>query len=114
MGTFVISKKENGLFKFEFNSRKGKTILTSQSYKTKEECMKDINHLKDKIESLSFLRFKSPSGKFFFKMIYSGHIYGISRKFTTELLLAKGLDEMQKNFYNSEILDFSQEHIFDL
>ena len=81
MGTFTISKKENGLIKFEFNSRKGKTLLTSQSYKTKEECEKDIDLL--------------------------------NRKFTTELLLQKGLDEIQNKFTESEILDFSQEIFFD-
>ncbi|MEW5674859.1 hypothetical protein ABGT15_00915 [Flavobacterium enshiense] len=113
MGTFAISKKENGLFKFEFNSRKGKTLLTSQSYKTKEECEKDIDFLKNRIENVSFLKFKTPAGKFFFKMIHNGHIHGISRKFTTELLLLKGLDEIQSKFTESEILDFSQDIFFD-
>lgn len=113
MGTFAISKKENGLIKFEFNSRKGKTILTSQSYKSKEECEKDILLLKSKIEAVSFLKFKTPAGKFFFKLIYDNHIHGISRKFTTELLLAKGLDEVKNNFPHSEILDFSEEIFFD-
>ena len=113
MGTFTISKKENGLIKFEFNSRKGKTLLTSQSYKTKEECEKDIDLLKNKIEAVSFLKFKTPAGKFFFKMMYNGHIHGISRKFTTELLLQKGLDEIQNKFAESEILDFSHDIFFD-
>lgn len=113
MGTFAISKKENGLIKFEFNSRKGKTILTSQSYKTREECEKDILFLKNRIENVSFLKFKSPNGKFFFKLIHDGHIHGISRKFTTELLMAKGLDEVRNNFSNAEILDFSEEIFFD-
>lgn len=113
MGTFAISKKENGLFKFEFNSRKGKTLLTSQSYKDKETCEKDISYLKERIEQVSFLKFKTPAGKFFFKMIYKGHIHGISRKFTTELLLAKGLDEITTKFSSSEVLDFSQEIFFD-
>ncbi|WP_442787481.1 hypothetical protein [Flavobacterium suncheonense] len=113
MGTFTISKKENGLIKFEFNSRKGKTLLTSQSYRSKEECEKDIALLKEKIEVVSFLKFKTPAGKFFFKMIYNGHIHGISRKFTTELLLLKGLEEIRNNFTESETLDFSQDIFFD-
>lgn len=113
MGTFAISKKENGLLKFEFNSRKGKTLLTSQSYKTKEECEKDILFLKERIENVSFLKFKTPGGKFFFKLIFDGHIHGISRKFTTELLLIKGLEEMKTRFCEAEILDFSQEIFFD-
>lgn len=113
MGTFSISKKENGLIKFEFNSRKGKTILTSQPYKTKDECEKDILFLKEKLEQLSFLKFKTPAGKFFFKLLYNGHIHGISRKFTTELLLAKGMDEIKNNFSVSEILDFSEDIFFD-
>ncbi len=113
MGTFTISKKENGLIKFEFNSRKGKTLLTSQSYKTKEECEKDIHFLKTRIETVSFLKFKTPAGKFFFKMIYNGHIHGISRKFTTELLLTKGMDEIRNKFTEAEVLDFSEEIFFD-
>ncbi len=66
---------------------------------------KDIDLLKNKIEAVSFLKFKTPAGKFFFKMMYNGHIHGISRKFTTELLLQKGLDEIQNKFTESEILE---------
>ncbi|HSD14793.1 MAG TPA: hypothetical protein VLB74_09110 [Flavobacterium sp.] len=113
MGTFVISRKENGLIKFEFNSRRGKTLFTSQSYKTKDDCQKDIAFLKQRFENTSFLKFKTPAGKFFFKLIHKDHIHGISRKFTTELLLAKGLDEMKNNFLESETLDFSEEIFFD-
>ena len=113
MGTFVISRKENGLIKFEFNSRRGKTIFTSQSYKTKQDCEKDILFLRERIENTAFLKFKTPAGKFFFKLIYKDHIHGISRKFTTERLLSKGLDEMKNNFTESEILDFSEEIFFD-
>ena len=38
MSAFVISKRFNDEYKFEFTSRKGKTIFTSNSFELKFEC----------------------------------------------------------------------------
>ncbi|WP_430613965.1 hypothetical protein [Flavobacterium sp. JP2137] len=107
MSAFVISLKENGQLKYTYNSRRGKTILTSMEYSSKEAIHGTINFLKNNFELVSLYKFRTPSGKYFFKIAIDQNIYATSRKFTTELRLIKGMDEVRRNFIASEILDFS-------
>jgi hypothetical protein len=59
------------------------------------------------------MRFKSSGGKFFFRLILDEKEIAISRKYTTQLLLQKGIDEIIKYAQKAEFLDFSSsEEIF--
>ena len=107
MGTFVISKKNNDEYKFEFVSRRGKTILVSAGYELRFECEEAIEELKISLEDCVYLRFKTPKGKCFFKIMYKEKVIAISRKYTTELMMQKGMSEISKYASKAEILDFS-------
>ncbi|MEO5776738.1 MAG: DUF1508 domain-containing protein [Flavobacterium sp.] len=114
MGTFVISKRLNDFYKFEFVSRKGKTIFTSNSHELKFECEEEIELLKSSVESLDYLKFKTSRGKFFFKIILDERILAASRKYSTELMMQKGIDEIIKHVSKSETLDFANgDVVFD-
>ena len=113
MGTLVISKKENNTFKYTYNSRKGNTIFTSNSYATKAQCLSEINILKRNFLAVDYVHYKTPSGKMFFKLNINNHILGASRKFTTPLLMGKGLNDLKTNFVDSEVLDFTED-VFSL
>ncbi len=108
MGAFVISKRFNGDFKFVFTSWKGKTIFTSKGFSTKEDCEKEIVLVKGSLDKGTYIRFKASNGKFFFKLIINEEILAVSRKFTTELRLQKGIKEIIQYASSSEILDFSE------
>ena len=113
MGAFVISKRFDDRYKYEFTSRKGKTIFSSIPYELKFECIEDIEHIKQNLANCVFEKSKSPGGKFFFKMTLNERYLVISRKYTTELGLQKGINEIVKYGANAEILDFtSSENIF--
>jgi uncharacterized protein len=114
MGAFVISKRLNEEYKFEFTSRKGKTIFTSNNFELRFECEEEIELLKSSMDKAVFLKFKSSSGKFFFRLIIDKKEIAISRKYTTQLLLQKGIDEIMKYASSAEILDFcsNEEFIF--
>jgi uncharacterized protein YegP (UPF0339 family) len=114
MGAFVISKRFNEEYKFVFTSRKGKVIFTSMSYELKFECEEDIDRFKLNIERAKFLKFKGSGGKYFFKLMLNDVHFATSRKYTTELLLQKGIDEIVLYASKAEILDFSSgELIFE-
>ena len=49
MGAFVITKRFDEQYKYEFTSRKGKTIFTSNSFELKFECEDEIILLKEKM-----------------------------------------------------------------
>jgi len=107
MGTFVISKRQNGFYKFEFVSRKGKTVFTSNNHELRFECEEEIELLKASVESFSFMKFKTSRGKYFFKIILDEKSLATSRKYSTELMMQKGINEIEKYISKSEILDFS-------
>jgi uncharacterized protein YegP (UPF0339 family) len=114
MGAFVISRRFNDEYKFVFTSRKGKVIFTSLSYELKFECEEDIEKFKVDIEQARFLKFKGSGGKYFFKLMLGELHFATSRKYTTELLLQKGIKEIVNYASKSEILDFSSnESIFE-
>ncbi len=114
MGAFVISKRFNDEYKFVFTSRKGKVIFTSLSYELKFEGEEDIEKFKANIDRARFLKFKGSGGKYFFKLMLGEVHFATSRKYTTELLLQKGIKEIVTYGARSEILDFSSsESIFE-
>ena len=51
------------------------------------------------------MRFKSSSGKFFFRLILDEHEIAVSRRYNTQLLLQKGIDEIVKYADKAEFLD---------
>lgn len=114
MGTFVITKRINELYKYEFVSRKGKPIFTSKDFELRFECEEEIEYLRDKIQAVFFMRFKSTRGKFYFKLVLEEKEIAVSRKYTTQLLMQKGIDEISNYLHKSEVLDFSSsDSIFD-
>ena len=113
MATFVISKKPSGHYKYELTSRRGKTIFISNAFELRFECEEEIELLKKSIEQLFFMRFRSPAGKFYFKIILSDKEVAVSRKYSTQLMLEKGITEILKYGAKAEYLDFSKsEDIF--
>ena len=113
MGTFVISKRQNGYYKYEFTSRKGKAIFVSNDFELRFECEDDIEFLKKNIENVFFMKFKSKNGKMYFKVILNEKEVASSRRYTTPLLLQKGIDEIVRTITKSEILDFTnQDFVF--
>jgi uncharacterized protein YegP (UPF0339 family) len=107
MGTFVISKRFDDRYKFVFTSRKGKTIFTSPSYELKMECEDNISAIKSNIEKYTYVKSRAANGKYFFKMMMDETVIATSRKYTTPLLLEKGIDEIIRTAVNSDVLDFT-------
>ena len=107
MGTFVISKRFDDRYKFVFTSRKGKTIITSPSYELKMECEERIEAIKSDVEKFTYVKSRAANGKYFFKMMLENTVIATSRKYTTPLLLEKGIDEIMRTAMKSDVLDFT-------
>ena len=107
MGAFVISKRFDDRYKFVFTSRKGKTIFTSPSFELKMECEEIIEEIKSNLEKYSYVKARAANGKYFFKMMLNEVVIATSRKYTTPLLLQKGIDEISRTAAKSDLLDFS-------
>lgn len=113
MSAFVISKRLDENYKFTFASRKGKTIFTSITCKEKSDCETIISTIQNDTESFTFRKARTGSGKYFFRITRGGLVLATSRKFSTELLLQKGIDQFLKYGPEAETLDFSiSENVF--
>ncbi len=109
MGTFSITTRFTGQYKFVFNSRKGKIIYTSIPYDNKEECEKAIAIIKSASNECAFHKFKAAAGKFFFKILIDDIVVATSRKYSTELMLQKGINEILKYGGEAETIDFTEQ-----
>ena len=107
MGAFVISKRFDEYYKFVFTSRKGKAIFTSFRYELKFECEEGIDYFKNAIEEVTFVKVRTAGGKYYFKIMLEEAHFATSRKYNTELLLDKGIKEIQDYAHKAEILDFT-------
>jgi len=107
MGAFVISKRFDDRYKFVFTSRKGKTIFTSTSFELKMDCETLIEEIKSKLDNYTYVKSRAANGKYFFKMMKEDTLVASSRKYTTPLLLQKGIDEIILAAAKSDVLDFS-------
>ena len=107
MGTFVISNRLNGDYKFSFATRKGKTVFTSIGFKQKSDCEKFIDAIRADLSRFSITKIRNAGGKYFFRLTKDGFVLATSRKYSTELLLLRGIESVEKYIFNSETLDFS-------
>ena len=107
MGAFVISKRFDDQYKFVFTSRKGKTIFTSSSFELKMECEEIIEEIKSNLEKYLYVKDRAINGKYFFKMMLNDTLIATSRKYTTALLLEKGINEIIRTAVKSDVLDFT-------
>ncbi|MFD2517583.1 DUF1508 domain-containing protein [Salinimicrobium flavum] len=107
MSAFVISKRDNGNYKFTFASRRGKTLFTSIACREKSDCEKIIETIQNDLDSFTFRKARTGSGKHFFRITRGGLVLATSRKFSTELMLQKGIDQFLKYVPEAETLDFS-------
>jgi len=64
--------------------------------------------IKENIAFFAFTKVKKASNKFFFRLSKDGLVLANSRKFSTELMLQKGIDEIINYVHMAEILDFSE------
>jgi len=109
MAIFVISKRDNGDYKFVFSSRKGKVIFTSIGCKHKSDCEQIIDAIRDNLDLFSFTKNITASGRYFFRLSKGGLVLASSRKYASEYSLKKSITEISKYVISAETLDFSED-----
>jgi hypothetical protein len=71
------------------------------------ECEEIIAEIKSDIEKYTYVKSRAANGKYFFKMMLEDAVIATSRKYTTPLLLQKGIDEIIRTAVKSDVLDFT-------
>ncbi len=109
MGKFVISTRKDGHFQFNLQASNGQVVLTSQSYKGKEGCLKGIDSVKkNSPDDNRFERLTAKDGSPYFTLKASnGQVIGSSQMYSGESARDKGIASVQVNAPTATIDDQS-------
>lgn len=93
MGKFVITRRSNGMFQFDFRNKKGQRILCSGEYTRKAMCINGIESVKRNSQDYSkFKKKRFLDSKCYFKLkAFNGKIIAISQIFKKKLCEIMGL-----------------------
>lgn len=107
---YQITKSRDGQFYFELIANNSKTILTSETYTTKQNCINGIESCKKhSLEDRFFIREISSDNKFYFNLRASnGQPIGTSEMYETNQGRENGIESVKENGPISPIVDESK------
>ena len=99
MGKFIITKRKNGEFQFNLTAGNGQTILTSEGYAAKPNCLNGIDSVrKNAQDDQKFDRKLSSNGKFYFNLkATNGQIIGTSEMYESAASREAGISSVKTN-----------------
>lgn len=109
MGKFEVTKRTNGEFQFNLKAGNGQVILTSEGYKAKPSCMNGIESVKkNSQDEARFEKKVAKNGKHHFNLkSTNGQIVGSSQMYASEDGCDNGIESVQKNAPDAEVVDNS-------
>jgi uncharacterized protein YegP (UPF0339 family) len=110
MEKFVIRKKANGEFHFDFTDKSGKVILSSYGYTRKTTYINGIEAVRrNSMDHTKFNCKKSPNSESYFNLKSSnGKIIGVSQVFEDKVSLDKGMESVKYKAQDALIEDESK------
>lgn len=109
MGTFVITKRANGEFRFNLEATNGQVILSSEGYTTKAACENGIESVKENApDEARYDRKTSSNDKPYFNLkARNGQVIGTSELYESEAARDNGIASVMKNAPEARIEDES-------
>ncbi|BFM45439.1 YegP family protein [Flavobacterium sp. CFS9] len=109
MEKFIVIKKANGEFQFEFVNKNGETILSSGDYTRKFMCMKGIESVKVNSQDNTkfFRKTNSKDERYFNLKAFNGKIIGTSKIFKDRDSRDEGILEFRKHAPHAIVEDHS-------
>lgn len=111
MEKFVINKKTNGEFQFDFIDKKGKVILSSGGYTRKLMCIKGIESVKRNSQNnIKFFRKTALNNETYFNLkAFNGKVIGVSKMFKDRFSRDKGIESVKKTAPIALVEDHSKQ-----
>ena len=99
MGKFVITKSSNGEFRFKLKAGNGQTILTSEGYSSKANCLSGVESVrKNSQDNSKYDRKTSSNGKYYFNLkATNGQIIGTSEMYESDSARENGIKSVKEN-----------------
>ncbi|NML40424.1 YegP family protein [Chitinophaga sp. G-6-1-13] len=107
MGKFVITKSDNGEFRFKLNAGNGETILVSEGYNAKAGCENGIASVKTNSQhDERFEKKTSSNEKHYFNLkATNGQVIGTSQMYASESGRDNGIASVKTNAPTATIDD---------
>lgn len=107
MGKFVVSTRKNGEYQFNLKAGNGQTILSSEGYSTKANCVNGIESVrKNSQDDNKYERKTSSNGKPYFNLkATNGQIIGTSEMYESTSSMENGITCVKSNAPEATIDD---------
>jgi uncharacterized protein YegP (UPF0339 family) len=106
-GKFEIQKSASGSFRFNLKSGNQETILSSETYQTKEEARKGAESVKSNAADDSRYDRKTSTGgqAYFVLKAANQEIIGTSETYSSQLAMENGIQAVKTTAPSAEIVD---------
>ena len=110
-GYFEIRRGAGGAFRFNLKAGNHETILTSETYTTKDAAMNGIESVrKNAAEDGNFDRRTAKDGSPYFVLVAGNQqVIGKSEMYSGEDAMEKGISSVQNNAVEAKVVDKSDE-----
>ena len=106
MGKYVIRKTAGGQFRWNLNAGNGQTLITSESYTTKQACKNGIASSQKNVSDTSFEQLSSKKGDPYFNQLAGNkQILGTSQMYKSETARDNGIESVKRNAPTATIED---------
>ena len=109
MSKFYIKKATNGLFYFTLSAKNGETILTGETYSTKQGCKNGIESVKSNSPyDLNYRKHTASNGQYYFTLVAGNNeVIGTSETYVYSSSRDNGIASVKENAPKAEVVDLA-------
>jgi uncharacterized protein YegP (UPF0339 family) len=108
MGKYQIRRTSNGQFRWTLKASNGETLLTSESYVSKQGCLDGVASSKVCVADKNFDKKDSISGQPYFNQLANNYqVLGTSEMYSSTSARDNGIDSVKRNAPTATIEDLT-------
>lgn len=108
MGKYQIRKTSNGQFRWTLKASNGETLLTSETYVSRQGCLDGVASSKVCVADKNFDKKTSVSGQPYFNQVANNYqVLGTSEMYSSTSARDNGIDSVKRNAPTATIEDLT-------
>lgn len=108
MGKYQIKKTINNQYRWVLKATNGETLITSETYTTKQNCLNGIASSKVSVSDKNFERKSSIAGQPYFNQVANNYqVLGTSEMYSSIAARDNGIESVKRNAPTATIEDLS-------
>lgn len=108
MSNYQIKKTINNQYRWVLKATNGETLITSETYTTKQNCLNGISSSKVSVSDKNFERKSSTAGQPYFNQVANNYlVLGTSEMYSSIAARDNGIESVKRNAPTATIEDLS-------